>query len=149
MTPVMGQGIRLELQRELPFTRERVFAALTQPEQLMQWMGPAGVTNLDAVVNLNVGGRYRITMKGMNEGPVYVVSGEYREITPPARLRFSWKWEHSPPEEPPMEVTFELSETTAGCRLSLTQTGFSSQEECDRHTHGWNGSFERLSKLGD
>jgi len=149
MTAATGKEIRPELQREFPFTCERVFAALTQPDQLMHWMGPPGVTNLDAIVNLSVGGRYRITMKGMNDGPVYVVSGEYREIAPPHRLRFSWKWEHSAPEEPAMEVTFDLSPTAAGCRLALTQTGFPSQEECDRHTHGWNGSFDRLSKLGD
>ena len=151
MTAATGQGIRLELEREFPFTCERVFAALTQPEQIMHWMGPPGVTNLDATVDLCVGGTYRFTMKVPGDGPVVTVGGEYREITPPHRLRFSWKWEQSPPEQAAMEVTFELKPTAAGCRLALTQTGFPTQEECDHHTHGWSGSFERLSacRLGD
>jgi len=147
MTAATGQGIRLELKREFAHSCEKVFAAITQPDRVMQWMGPPGVTNLDAVVDLRVGGSYRFTMRGANDGPVYKVAGKYQEIAPPHLLRFTWKWEHAPADEPPMEVVFQLSHTSTGCLLELTQTGFPTQEECDRHTHGWSGSFQRLSQL--
>lgn len=149
MPTTAGQGIRLELTREFAHSRERLFTALTTPEAIMRWFGPPGVTNLDVQVDLRVGGRYRYTVKGMNDGPIFYVTGQYLEITPPELLRFTWKWEHSDPATPEMIITFTLAPPPTGCRLTLVQTGFSSQEDCDRHAHGWTGSFERLSQLGE
>jgi len=149
MPTTAGQGIRLELTRDFSHSRERLFTALTTPAAILRWFGPPGVTNLDAQVDLRVGGRYRFTVKGMNDGPIFHVSGEYLEITPPERLRFTWKWDHSDPAEPEMNISFHLAPTATGCRLTFVQTGFSSQEDCDRHTHGWTGSLDRLSQLGD
>lgn len=147
--PATGQGIRLELTREFSHSRERLFTALTTPAAILRWFGPPGVTNLDAQVDLRVGGRYRFTVKGMNDGPIFYVAGQYLEIIPPELLRFTWQWEHCDAAEPEMTVSFHLASTPTGCRLTLVQTGFSSQEDCDRHTHGWTGSLDRLSQFGD
>jgi uncharacterized protein YndB with AHSA1/START domain len=39
-----------------------------------------------------VGGRYRIDMRGPS-GNLYRIVGEYREVRPPERLVYTWRWE--------------------------------------------------------
>jgi uncharacterized protein YndB with AHSA1/START domain len=53
----------LRITRTFPATRERVFDALTKPEQVAQWWGPAGFSLPKAELDLRVGGTYRFTMQ--------------------------------------------------------------------------------------
>jgi uncharacterized protein YndB with AHSA1/START domain len=44
--------------REIPATVEQVFAAISDPERLAQWWGPAGFTNTFKVCEFKNGGRW-------------------------------------------------------------------------------------------
>ncbi|MBK5187009.1 MAG: SRPBCC domain-containing protein [Gemmatimonadaceae bacterium] len=44
-------------------------------------------------IDLRVGGRYRLTMRGP-DGVDHRVSGVYRVIDPPARLEYTWMWDN-------------------------------------------------------
>jgi uncharacterized protein YndB with AHSA1/START domain len=45
------------------------------------------------ILELRPGGRYRVEMR--KGDATHVVVGEYREIRPPKRLVYTWKWEVS------------------------------------------------------
>lgn len=45
--------------REIPATAEQVFAAISDPERLARWWGPAGFTNTFKVCEFKKGGRGR------------------------------------------------------------------------------------------
>ena len=70
-------------------TPERIFAALTNPEERMKWWGQEGrfrVSQFES--DLRPGGKW--VMRGDASGKPFTLSGEYREIERPRLLVFTW-----------------------------------------------------------
>lgn len=136
----------LRLTRTFDAPPEKVFAALTQPAQLMRWFAPGDdYTTPRAEVDLRPGGRYLIEMRWQDQR--YVVSGAYREVRAPQRLVFTWKWEDWPAESETL-VTIELRSVAGGTELALTHEFFPDVEQRDKHQGGWNACLDRLAASG-
>ena len=83
----------LKIRRYYHASRERVFRAWTNPEQLKQWFAVAeGFTTPIADVDLKVGGRYRLGMQPPGDDGVLIAGGVYQQISPPEKLVFTWRW---------------------------------------------------------
>ena len=67
--------------REVPATVEEVFAAISEPERLARWWGPAGFTNTFKVCEFKIGGRWSFTMHGPN-GANFPNESVFAEIEP-------------------------------------------------------------------
>lgn len=85
----------IRMVRAFAAQRERIFAALTEPELLKNWYGAKGWWLTDAQIDLRVGGAWRFVSAGPG-GVTMASGGVYREITPPSRLvyteRFDDQW---------------------------------------------------------
>lgn len=81
-------GKAITLARFLAAPPDLVFDLWTKPEHLKQWFAPRGFTTPSAEVDLRLGGRYRIVMRGP-DGNDYPCSGEYRQIEPGRKLAFT------------------------------------------------------------
>ena len=69
---------------------ERVFHAISDPEQLSQWWGQNGLYRIiDRAADLRVGGKWWCAGMGA-DGTSFRVEGEYLEIDPPRRLVHTW-----------------------------------------------------------
>ena len=69
---------------------ERVFEAITNPEQLVQWWGQKGMYRVqDWEADLRPGGKW-ITRGVGKAGEDFNVSGEYLEVDPPRLLVHTW-----------------------------------------------------------
>jgi uncharacterized protein YndB with AHSA1/START domain len=86
---------RVEVVRTIEAPREDVFRAWTDPEQIRSWWGPGEFTCPEAEIDLRPGGSYRLVMQP-TAGDPFVVAGTYREVEPPARLVYTWRWETGP-----------------------------------------------------
>ena len=76
---------------------------------------------------------------------VHVASGVYREIEPPRRLVFTWRWEDGEgPKEGETLVTVELHERDGGTELVLTHERFADTDARDGHEQGWTSALNRL-----
>src|SRR6201993_1212255 len=73
--------------REFNAPRELVFKAWTDARQVAQWWGPKGFTNPVCEIDVRVGGKIRIDMRGP-DGTVYPMTGTFRDVYVPARLVF-------------------------------------------------------------
>jgi uncharacterized protein YndB with AHSA1/START domain len=135
----------LRLSRSFAAPRERVFRAFTAPTQLVKWWGPKGFTVPACTLDVRAGGAWRTVMRSP-EGKDHIVSGVYREITPPKRLVFTWAWEEEGKRGHETVVTIELTETPGGTRLELTQEGFESETARDRHGEGWSSCLDCLDE---
>jgi uncharacterized protein YndB with AHSA1/START domain len=83
------------------------------------------------------------------EGEVHAIVGEYKEISRPNRLVYTWAWESSDDAEMATEtiVTVEFSGDGDGTAVELTHTGFPSEGNRDQHAHGWEGCFANLERM--
>ena len=77
--------LTLEITRVLPAAPSVVFAAFSEPSELAKWWGPEGFTIPSVEFDPRVGGPYRIEMQPPEGDPFYL-TGEFREVEPPARL---------------------------------------------------------------
>ena len=138
------ENLTLELRRSFPVPRERLYNAWTDPAEVRQWFGCK--TCVDARVDLRPGGSYLISSKN-HEDQICTAVGEYREVTPPSRLVYTWRWEgDSDWDGVESVVTVEFNEQPGGTEMHLTHRGFPSAESRGRHEQGWTGVME---KLGD
>ena len=114
-----------------------VYAAITDPEQLVQWWGDDNsyrVRNWEA--DLRVGGKYRSRGAG-KDGQTFEVSGEYLEVDPPRVLAYTWIASYG---GPPSAVRWELQPSGAGTRLRVTHSGFRSDPQARAmYSNGWPG----------
>jgi uncharacterized protein YndB with AHSA1/START domain len=135
----------LRIRHTFAAPRERVFRAFTDPEELKQWFGPTdGHAVPVAEVDLRVGGRYRIDMRGPS-GSLYRIVGEYREVRPPERLVYTWRWEIGQDVGENL-VTVEFRERGDATEVVLTHEAFPTANARDGHEGGWIGSLGRLER---
>ncbi len=136
----------LNITRQIKAKPERVFAAFTTFETMSEWFGPPGCDVQGGTVDFRVGGGYQIRM--LTPGGEMVVAGEYREITPPRKLVFTWQWQDDE-DWAPVEsvVTIEFVAVGEETELRLTHTGFPNTDSRGNHGQGWGGSFDRLAAL--
>jgi uncharacterized protein YndB with AHSA1/START domain len=76
--------------RVLDATRELVWSALTDPEQLVQFWGPDGTTiPIESVtIEPHEGGAFRATMMFLDGSAVFPMNAVYKEFVEPERMVF-------------------------------------------------------------
>ena len=134
----------LVVRRMLKAPLELAFEAWTSAEHIQQWMRPEpGMTIPFATMDLRVGGKFRIQMK-MENGEFFTAAGEFREVTAPTRLVYTWDWEKDGSGEEfgevegkPTLVTVEFAKRGDQTELVLTHSRFATIETRDSHARGW------------
>ena len=114
---------------------ERVFHALVDPEQVLQWWGQGGVyrcTQFDA--DLRVGGRWRSAGVGPDGGN-FEVTGEYLVVDPPRLLVYTWIASWTGDVE--TIVRSELDPTDQGTRVRIRHSGLAAHPEVAKSYSGW------------
>jgi uncharacterized protein YndB with AHSA1/START domain len=145
MTP-QSQELRLEMTRVVAAVPAVVFAAFDDSRQLAQWWGPQGFSVASLDFDPRVGKIYRIEMQPP-EGEAFFLTGEFRQVEPPARLAFSFVYENPDPDdvENLVDLSFrDLGETT---ELWFTQSPFKTEARRALHHDGWTDSFDKLERL--
>ena len=116
--------------------RERVFQAITDPRQLVQWWGQGGVYHTtEFTADLRDGGEWHSIGVG-KDGKPFDVKGEYREIDPPRLLIYTWcsSWMNYAETL----VRWELTEEANGTRVRIQHSGFGGAEgPMKSHGNGW------------
>ncbi len=99
--------------------RHLVFEALHKPEHIKQWWGclDVGYSVPVCEVDWRPGGKWRFVNR-TPDGRLVTFYGEYREITPPARVVYTEIYEPYPDTE--SVVTTELTEENGKTRMTLT-----------------------------
>jgi len=122
---------------EIAVPAERVFRALTNPRELMQWWGSPETYRAHAwEADFRVGGKWRVDGKGADGHP-YSVSGHFLEIDAPRRVVQTWQhdWDANHPET---KLTYTLDEIPGGTRVTVRHEGFVARSEaCSNPARGW------------
>ena len=142
----MGERLVLRLDRAFCASRPTVFRALTDPATLGKWWGPRGFTAPCVEFDPKIGGRYRIAMQPPN-GDLFHLFGEFRDVEPPARLAYAFRWDPPHPDDRETLVTLSLEDRDGRTEVRLSQGEFATEERRALHEAGWTESFERLERL--
>jgi uncharacterized protein YndB with AHSA1/START domain len=144
MAPV--NRLVLQLEREVPAPREAVYRLLTEAEELAKWWGPNGFTVPSLDFDPRIGRAYRIVMQPP-DGDVFHLSGEFREVEPPRRLAYTFRWDPPHPDDRETLVTLSLNDRGAMTVVRLTQAEFATAERYELHAQGWRETLDRLERL--
>jgi len=127
--------VRREIQIAAPAAT--VFAFLTDPEKIVNWMGA------EATTEVHPGGLY--LLKGIGDRS-HVARGAFREVVPVHRLAYSFGWEDGMEGVPPGSslVEIDLIDRDGGTLLRMTHSGFSTEAQCASHAKGWAHYLGRL-----
>jgi uncharacterized protein YndB with AHSA1/START domain len=144
--PVDPSAIRIERTFRAP--AGAVFEAWTSAEMLRRWYPPGADWETPvAEVDLRVGGELRLVMRDPN-GEEFGGGGEYREITPPTRLVFTWAWDRADAGQETQLVEVDFTERSDGTTtVVLTNRGLRDEASRESHRDGWEGSFDNLDRL--
>jgi uncharacterized protein YndB with AHSA1/START domain len=134
----------LTITRRLRASPQKVYAAWTRAQNLIQWFATAQAKpgSIHADLDVRAGGRYRISFTDEKSGEYHEVGGVYREAVPDARLQFTWAW-HSTPERESL-VTIELKGDAAGTLMIFRHEQFADETARDNHERGWNKFLDTL-----
>lgn len=114
---------------------DRIFEALTNPEECMRWWGYKGqfeTTHMES--DLRPGGRRVMRGTGMGGRP-FSVTGVYREIERPRLLVFTWRpdWQGDDTES---VVRWDLKEQAGVTTVRVTHSGLATESSRVSH-RGW------------
>ena len=128
----------LVVQREIQIAAPpaTVFAFLTDPENIVSWMGA------EAKTEAHPGGLYLIKGVGARAS---TARGAFREVVPVHRLAYSFGWEGRE-EVPPGSglIEIDLIDRDGGTLLRMTHSGLPNEAQCAGHARGWAHYLGRL-----
>jgi uncharacterized protein YndB with AHSA1/START domain len=146
--PEHRDPMAIRIERTYAAPAIEVFEAWTSAELLRRWYPPGADWDTPvAEVDLRVGGRLRLVMRSP-DGEEVGGGGEYREITPPTRLVFTWAWDRSDVGEGVQLVEVDFSEHPDGTTtVVMTNRGLADERSRESHREGWEGSFDNLARV--
>ena len=141
-----AEKLSLEIKRFIRASRDRVYAAWTDPAQLKKWFGPENVQTRDLIADVRVGGQFRWDCTDP-QGKEVTISGEYRELQPGRKIVFTWRLEEEDWKNHRSIVTVEFSDREDGTELRLTHEKLPSEVSRDDHKQGWESVVDKLEKF--
>ena len=132
--------------RVLRSTPERVYRAFLTPDAMAKWLPPYGFTCKVHHMDARVGGTYRMSFTNFTTGNGHSFGGEYRELIPNQRIRYTDKFE-DPNMAGEMITTIALVKVSCGTELHVTQEGVPSMIPPEMCYLGWQESLELLAKV--
>ena len=116
----------------------KVFAALTDPEQLPKWWGDAETYRVETMErDLRPDGMWRTTGIDSDGSTPFAVWGVYSEIKPPHLLEYTWNYDWAGPDVSETLVRFELEERDGVTHVRVTHSGFADEANKNEHDKGW------------
>lgn len=132
---------QLKIVRQFDVEPEKVFAAFTNPNDMIVWW----TTDTKFDIDLRVGGQYTITR---TEGETsFVMTGEYLEVEQPNRLKYTCAM----PDFSPIVDTIAVEikpDGSGGSQLTFIQVGEGIDEELQQLPEGTVSESEKGWNLG-
>ena len=135
MNPMSSNSDTIVQEITIKGSAERIFEALTNPDQRIKWWGTEGrfqTTHMES--DLRLGGKWMMRGIGVGGKP-FTVGGEYQQIERPRLLVFTWlpDWQEDATES---IVRFDLQENGGVTTVRLTHSGLESESSRVSHK-GW------------
>jgi uncharacterized protein YndB with AHSA1/START domain len=140
--PEPSNATSLRASRVVRVSPERAFAVWTEPDQIVRWWGPAGVTCPEAHIDLRVGGEYRIANQ-FADGRVVWIHGTFEAIDRPRSLIYSWHVDGEQHTSAGERVTVRFEPLGEGAtEIVVIHERVRDAERRESHAIGWAGCLD-------
>ena len=136
----------VRLHRVLRAKPEKVYRAFLDSGAMAKWIPPCGFTCTVHHMEARVGGTFRMSFHNFSSGNGHSFGGEYLELVPHERIRYTDKFE-DPNLPGVLEVTIVLKPVMCGTELSITQSGIPEVIPLEMCYLGWQESLAQLATL--
>jgi uncharacterized protein YndB with AHSA1/START domain len=136
----------VRLHRVIRAAPERIYRAFLQADAMAKWLPPYGFTCRVHHMDAKVGGTFKMSFSNFSTGNGHAFGGEYRELVPNERIRYSDKFD-DPNLPGEMETTVSLRAVSCGTEVNIVQTGLPEVIPVEMCYLGWQESLEQLVKL--
>jgi len=139
-------GNTVRLHRVLAAKPEKVYRAFVEPDAMARWSPPDGFTAHVDHMDARVGGSFRMSFTNFTTGSSHAFGGEYRELVPGERLRYTDKFD-DPNLPGEMQVTVTLKAVSVGTDVTIVQEGVPEVIPLEACYIGWQQSLLHLARL--
>jgi len=136
----------VRLHRVLATSPEKVYRAFLEADAMAKWLPPNGFACTVHRLDARVGGSHRMSFRNFTTGHSHSFGGEYTELVPNERLRYTDKFD-DPNLPGEMQVTVTLKKVAVGTELNVVQEGVPDVIPVEACYLGWQQSLENLAKL--
>lgn len=136
----------VRLHRVIKAAPERVYRAFLDAEALAKWLPPNGFTGKVHQLDAVVGGAWRMSFTNFTTGNSHSFGGEYLELVPHERLRYTSKFD-DPNLPGAMQTTVTLRAVFCGVEMNVVQEGIPAVIPAEACYLGWQESLVLLAKL--
>jgi uncharacterized protein YndB with AHSA1/START domain len=136
----------IHVHRVLRASPEKVYRAFTDADAMCRWLPPFGFLGKVHLFEPKVGGRFRMSFVDFRSGAAHTFGGEFLELVPPERLRYTDQFED--PNLPGiLMVTVALRAVLCGTELTIEQSGVPEHIPAEMCHLGWQESLVQLAQL--
>ena len=136
----------VKLHRVLATRPEKIYRAFVEADALAKWLPPNGFTCTVHQFDATVGGAFRMSFRNFTTGASHSFGGEYVELVPHERLRYTDKFDD--PNLPGLlQVTVTLKNVSVGTELNIVQEGVPDVIPPEACYLGWQDSLRNLAQL--
>lgn len=136
----------VRLHRVLKTKPERIYRAFLDADAMAKWLPPYGFTCTVHHMDAKVGGGFRMSFKNFSTGHGHAFGGEYLELVPNEKVRYSDKFD-DPNMPGEMVTTVTLKPVLCGTEISVVQEGMPEMIPTEMCYLGWQESLVQLANL--
>jgi len=136
----------IRLHRVLRAPPERVYKAFLDADAYAKWLSPYGFTCKVHHLDAKVGGSFRMTFTNFTNGKSHSFGGEYLELTPNERIRYTDRFD-DPNLPGEIRVTVTLKKVSCGTEMNIVQEGVPAVIPAEACYCGWQESLIQLAHL--
>ena len=125
---------------------ERIYRAFLDADAMAKWLPPYGFTCTVHHMDAKVGGGFRMSFKNFSTGHGHAFGGEYLELVPNEKVRYSDKFD-DPNMPGEMVTTVTLKPVLCGTEISVVQEGMPEMIPTEMCYLGWQESLVQLANL--
>ena len=132
--------------RVLTTRPDKVYRAFLEPDALAKWIPPDGFACTVHHLEPKVGGTFRASFRNFTTGDSHSFGGEYIELKPHERLRYTDKFD-DPNLAGNVVVTVTLKPVSVGTEITIVQEGLPDVIPPEACCLGWQQSLQNLARL--
>lgn len=135
------QAQQVKIVKAFPVSKEELFKAWTEEDQLKQWWKPMNKELVNVENEIKEDGAVVYTFD--NDLKIH---GKYKQAQPAEKLVYSWIWEMPGDSHHKGEylLTVLFSKKGQGSELQVTQENFKSEHSIQPHRDGWEQALNEL-----